>query len=167
MGARPGQGTARPVCSSVSLASNRPPAESRACYNPTFGSHGSYVCRLFHAKPGPSSRGHYRQRRLSYRALCHPAPVLIGTPSLRHATRRATKRACASSPTTMSAIECARSARPPRPVQRMIARENASAGRGGQYDDYSRHARAMSAPGERRHPGAERVGRSDPKQTTY
>jgi hypothetical protein len=33
----------------------------------------------------------------------------------------------------------------------MSARENASAGRRGQYDGSSRHARAMSAIGERRH----------------
>ena len=52
---------------------------------------------------------------------------------------------------TRSATASARSARPPRPVLRMSARKNAFAGRGGQYDDYSRHARARSALDERRH----------------
>jgi hypothetical protein len=50
-----------------------------------------------------------------------------------------------------TATGSARSARPPRRVPRMIARFNAAARRGGQYDDYSRHARAMSAIGEGRH----------------
>jgi hypothetical protein len=48
-------------------------------------------------------------------------------------------------------------------VPRMTARENAAAGRGGQYDDYSRHARAMSAISERRHASIRGYAAIDPE----
>jgi hypothetical protein len=81
---------------------------------------------------GSATGSHRRHRRFSCQALCRQVPDPIGMPSLRHAPRRATKRACASSPTRRSATGSARSERPPRCVPRMTARENASVGRGGQ-----------------------------------